>query len=1152
MPQQVYPPPLRAANTEGNYKTLNDITNLSGECGTASAVSQESDFVHVLPGPNRSVKSGYSGRNRISERAVPVGDLPPPYKATETTREALTRPQIPFVLQSAPKPKRKMVINRLLPQKRSIDVSPSDARIEIGIAIPPDAVQYRKDSMQSEKSHPQTHSWRRSSNKSGSELKTPTIVITPVNDEFEASFNGLSQSSRRNGPRPPSSIYSRCTNGFRRTDPFDRPPPVPPLPNFAVRDLNTTQGARSDDAASTRSQKILPALPISQSTDERSSSICAAFDEELVERNDSRSISSSNRFSLRTRTPNSRSSQGWWNFVTSPFSFSFSPKSASRSFRQDSSPLPPGEQQLNADLPAKLPKDHALDESGSHEDNELRSAPATESIRRSSTSRHLRTPKRADTAPGALDLGNADAINIYTTPSHGSASSYYDRTRNYPSLIAQDSDFNLDRQLEPGWSPSQSVYRGSRSDISWALNSDNGGFSDMQIPTTGEAAPYYDSRRRFSDSDTSKSLDSDMASNSRPPNAAEYAAAGTSARGQPHVESPTSAPASVTPYRLDSASPLDQSAGHGHQNPHTPSSSERSMVLDDGVYSAPADKGSGRVMGGYDTDTTTRPWRTDGAAYRASPVTAEIPRGLVDPAQHSFSEGQAAQYESRESLSSDASTDFQGNSHEKELPFSEREPYDTRFRSEKTGDYDLENDRSHSVPWYRRMLGLLVLIAALLIVSLIVLLVLFVPEHHAQTQVQARWLNLTGFPPLPTGVATVVGTKLVKEVDGCVDREALWSCAVPPGEGLSTTQPDQPNFRFLIRFRNGTSSNDTLVEPTNSTLVKRESGRAANAGAIVRRDAWSNFLYTASPPPPSTDDQDFIGRTTDDVSPPLYAGEETPFYISLIDPIALQPMKRLLLQKRNSGFHYPYPTPSDFKSTPTNSSHSSSNPSSSDTSNAAESVPSPALQVNGEPAPPKLYPFAYAQPLRLFNRGQGNEHYGFYTYFDRSVFLSSWANGTFPAGTSTGARASSNVGLDHARSVCTWSDSRLLVSIWTGKPDVTELAPSTNTSIPMVDSTANDLKSPGSFPYSVSISLDRHGGEASMKGFYCWDIDENHHIIHDSGTWIKENRAFNGKIIKPAEIPTNGGMPVPSDNTGDGKGVDGGTSGCQCQWQNFP
>ena len=316
------------------------------------------------------------------------------------------------------------------------------------------------------------------------------------------------------------------------------------------------------------------------------------------------------------------------------------------------------------------------------------------------------------------------------------------------------------------------------------------------------------------------------------------------------------------------------------------------------------------------------------------------------------------------------------------------------------------NDSEPRRPWYRRFCCLIAAVLSLLIAIIILLCVLLVPLHQHGASVQAQWLNLTGFPPLPTGIATVVNPRTAKEVSGCMSPAQLWSCAAPAGNSGSGRQ-NTPNFRFEIKFRNHTvPSNETNVLLSNSTLSRRDSGHVARAGAIMKRNLWSGFVFSSTPAPPSKEDQSFLGKSTDRVSEP-YEGEEPPFYISLLNASATVPEAATKLRRRDDKFRYPYPSSSSAGPHATRSSETTLKETTSQTSASAtvtatpDDIPDPAVHGDGEPDDPLLYPFAYAQPLRLFNRGQDSEHYGFYTYFDRSIYISTSSNSILSSNSSS-------------------------------------------------------------------------------------------------------------------------------------------------------
>lgn len=412
-------------------------------------------------------------------------------------------------------------------------------------------------------------------------------------------------------------------------------------------------------------------------------------------------------------------------------------------------------------------------------------------------------------------------------------------------------------------------------------------------------------------------------------------------------------------------------------------------------------------------------------------------------------------------------------------------------------------------PWYRRFFWSLVAVACALLVLFVVILAVFIPRKRNDMAVNATWFNTTGFPDLSIGIMTVIQPTRTHMQSSCVAPSDLWTCAVP---GLGETSV--PDFRLEIRFREGQMAKNETPSDTNSRLVRKD-------------------LYSASPPVPSEDDQNFMGRTSDNASLP-YNGEETPFYISLLDAAALQTV--LTSQKRDSNYTYPYPSS---KTTASNAS-----------TKAAEEIPSPNVRANGQPADEVMYPLVTSQPLRLFNRGGQTEHYGFYTYYDRTMLIS----GVPDPSTTNSTNITSNVALVNASAICTWSQTRLLVQIWTKKGVQNPLSV-TNGTILAGNSTANDMSAPGSFPYPVTFKVDRHGGISDRKGVYCYGIDDSR-LIRDGKLWVEEDRAAGGSaLINPAQIPgsvpTSASKRDENSNENSRGGIDGGSGGCSCEWQNW-
>jgi hypothetical protein len=188
----------------------------------------------------------------------------------------------------------------------------------------------------------------------------------------------------------------------------------------------------------------------------------------------------------------------------------------------------------------------------------------------------------------------------------------------------------------------------------------------------------------------------------------------------------------------------------------------------------------------------------------------------------------------------------------------------------------------------------------------------------------------------------------------------------------------------------------------------------------------------------------------------------------------------------------------------------------------------------------------------LYDRGLPTEHYGFYSYFDRSIFLKSVQVlqdgqrnlGNVPADQNGGST------LDSATVRCTWTQTRFRVQIWTNPQNQLKLlsSPSGTSSSPPPSSTggrqdaqASYYVRPGSFPYPVSIALDRHGGTATEKMIYCYGMDDRGRIIENARKLQLEDRGVGGHLVNPSQGPFENVNGV----------IDGGTGGCECEWTNW-
>jgi hypothetical protein len=405
---------------------------------------------------------------------------------------------------------------------------------------------------------------------------------------------------------------------------------------------------------------------------------------------------------------------------------------------------------------------------------------------------------------------------------------------------------------------------------------------------------------------------------------------------------------------------------------------------------------------------------------------------------------------------------------------------------------------------------------------MIILVVVLATTLHRKSNTDigpSQWLNLTGFPPIFLGLSTVIAPANINSNTGCIVPATQWSCDLPKElqASVAPNQPNQPNFFLEIQWDNSSSANATFANVTgNPSLGTRAVGNPVSAGQFIRSiilKARQVVMFVPNPAPPSFADDFFLGNTTDEIVSKNKAGEPTPFYISLLSKLPTVPKRELMTRQSSSN---PFP-------------------------NVTEAIPPPSLNSDGTAAPANLLPFPSQQPIRLYDRGLPTEHYGFYTYFDRSIFLksldvlNSTDNGEVPDDQNGGATEA------EAAFRCTWTQTRFLVQMWTRMNGTSQLFNSTSHS----SSTNQTLTQPGSFPYPITITTDRHGGDPALKMIYCYSMDDREGIVASSGKINEENRGFGGTVINPA--------PGLFSNNSDPSlgGFDGGTGGCSCQWSNF-
>jgi hypothetical protein len=384
-------------------------------------------------------------------------------------------------------------------------------------------------------------------------------------------------------------------------------------------------------------------------------------------------------------------------------------------------------------------------------------------------------------------------------------------------------------------------------------------------------------------------------------------------------------------------------------------------------------------------------------------------------------------------------------------------------------------------------------------------------KHRVSTTV--TWTNITNFPPIPNGALTVARPNLVAQQNACVVPLTVWSCSVPKEQqsAISPNDANQPNFVIDVFYDNSTTISNTNKRSTSGAVM------AGYFGELMKRSQ-----FTPSPGPPAVEEYTFLGNTTDNTTAP-FQGEATPFYISLLAPGTSTSI-----------------TPTKVKRDPQSASSQSANV----IPLLGDGIPTPSLNPDGTPAPANLLPFPTYQPVSLFNRGLPTEHYGFYTYFDRSIFLHSntvmSSTEIIPADQNGGSTQSG------ANVRCTWQQTRFLVQIWTRMSNTTLLAKASSGS-----KIANgDFSRPGSFPYPVTFTLDRHGGGPTTKMLYCFGMTVDGKLNVTQRKFQPENRGYGGTDINPSGGPFSNTTKVTIEEGGPG-GMDGGTGGCFCKWQNF-
>lgn len=367
------------------------------------------------------------------------------------------------------------------------------------------------------------------------------------------------------------------------------------------------------------------------------------------------------------------------------------------------------------------------------------------------------------------------------------------------------------------------------------------------------------------------------------------------------------------------------------------------------------------------------------------------------------------------------------------------------------------------------------------------------------------WLNLTNYPPMPTGVLTVVGGDNTIAKSGCTEPSTAWSCSLPRADqdSVKPYEPNQPTFIMQIQWDNSTKESWKVPNGDEPESISRRAlGTTTRAAAVIRDDRTTDFK--SQPSPPDYQEMWFLGDTTDGIKDDDKAGEPAPFYISLLEAVD-KPVDDPVLTKRQT-------TIGD--------------------EDVKDLVSEPDLEDDGTPAEAVMLPTPVQQPVRLFDRGLPTEHYGFYTYFKRTIYLKS-VNQTdedVPLDEDGGCTKS------EANYLVTWSQTRMLVRIWTRKLDDNSNLLSKDDS----NEGSQELIRPGTMPYPVTITLDTHGGNPEEKFVWYWPMDERQKLDTENPKLLPNDIEFGGTVVNHR----NGGQ----ESFG---GFDGGSGGCKCEWVNW-
>ncbi|KAI9166926.1 tRNA N6-adenosine threonylcarbamoyltransferase [Paramyrothecium foliicola] len=399
----------------------------------------------------------------------------------------------------------------------------------------------------------------------------------------------------------------------------------------------------------------------------------------------------------------------------------------------------------------------------------------------------------------------------------------------------------------------------------------------------------------------------------------------------------------------------------------------------------------------------------------------------------------------------------------------------------------------------------------LALITLVVVLAVVLTRPTPPQEIESIWVNLTDFPPMPTGALTVVAPDNSAARSSCTAPTTLWSCSLPKEqhESVAPFNADQPTIAMKIEWDNGTENAWRVPNGEPPESIQRRARSLTSLASSLVRNRRQIKAFEPVPSPPTFEEMWFLGETTDDIKSKEKAGEPTPFYLSLFDSSDEAVNSPTLGKRQNRIGNDSLP----------------------------DLLPQPELEDDGTPKPARLLPRAKQQPVRLYDRGLPTEHYGFYVHYKRTIYVRSVTGNetdkdNVPLDENGGSRKT------EARFLVTWAETRFLMRIWTRTLE------SNTSSLLAPDGgdaeTEKQLIRPGTMPYPVTVTMDTHGGDPVKKLVWSWPMDVRQKLDVNNAKLLANNMNVGGTRINPR-------------NGGDEKfgGFDGGTGGCKCEWVNW-